>query len=220
VRLAIFDFDGTLYGKETFPLMMDHLKNHPTYGKRYPSFLMKILPSYSLAKLKLYPTSKMQRKAMQFYINTLQGLTKEEVNEYFKEIAEKFTENFNNRVVDSFHDHVQKGDYTMLVSGAYLPLLKQATTELPFDKIIGTDIPFAHDKVDIKTPIIHVQGQRKTEAILEALEGQQIDWQNSYAYADSYSDLPVFDLVGNPIAVDPDERLENHAVSNKWTIVK
>ncbi len=37
------------------------------------------------------------------------------------------------------------------------------------------------------------------------LEG--IDLKHSYAYADSYSDLPLLRAVGNPVAVSPDCRV-------------
>ncbi len=33
-----------------------------------------------------------------------------------------------------------------------------------------------------------------------------IDLSESYAYSDSESDLPMLELVGNPVAVNPDSR--------------
>ncbi|MFJ5769666.1 HAD family hydrolase [Psychrobacillus sp. NPDC093180] len=73
--------------------------------------------------------------------------------------------------------------------------------------------------MDTKTFIDHVNGTRKTEHILQALEGQPIDWENSYAYGDSFSDLPVLELVGNPIAVKPEEKLLNVAKERGWEII-
>lgn len=219
MKVAIFDFDGTLYKNETFPVMMEHLKNHPKYSNRYRSFFLKVLPSYLGSKLRIYPRKKMQTKAMQYYINALARLSEEEVYQFFKEIAEKFSQDFNMKLVSRFHKHLQDGDYIMLVSGAYVPLLKQATRSFPFHKIIGTEVAFKKNEIDLNKPISHIQGPKKVERILQALQNKTIDWENSYAYADSYSDRPVFDLVGNPVVVDPDEKLIKHARTEGWTIL-
>ena len=46
-----------------------------------------------------------------------------------------------------------------------------------------------------------------------------IDLAASYGYADSYSDLPLLEAVGNPVAVRPDVALFRHARKLRWNIV-
>jgi phosphoserine phosphatase len=41
----------------------------------------------------------------------------------------------------------------------------------------------------------------------------------SYAYADSYSDLGLFELVGRPVAVYPDRKLAAHAAAKGWPVL-
>lgn len=219
MRVAIFDFDGTLYKRETFQEMMDHLKNHPAFGSRYKSFILRMLPSYLGSKVKLYPLAKMRERAMQIYMQTFHDLPEKEIHKFLKEIAKKFSADFNERVVERLFEHKKKGDFLMLVSGAYLPLLREATKEYPFHTIIGTEIPFHKGKLKDPRDIYHIQGTRKTKAIQQELHNKSIDWVNSFAYADSYSDLPVFQLVGHPIAVDPDQKLQEHAQKNNWEII-
>ena len=48
------------------------------------------------------------------------------------------------------------------------------------------------------------------------LEG--IELKHSYAYADSYSDLPLLRAVGNPVAVSPDASLYRYARRRRWPI--
>jgi HAD superfamily hydrolase (TIGR01490 family) len=45
-----------------------------------------------------------------------------------------------------------------------------------------------------------------------------IDLDGSYAYADSYSDRPLLEAVGNPGAVNPDPSLYRHAKRKHWRI--
>ncbi|WP_373895253.1 HAD family hydrolase [Virgibacillus natechei] len=219
MRVAIFDFDGTLYAKETFPILMDHLKNHPIYQSRYKRFLRTILPPYIGSKLKIYPKHKMRERSMQIYLSALGQLSKQELDTYFEEIAEKMKTNLNQQVIARLEQHIRDNDHVMLVSGAYTPLLQSVTKGLLFHTIIGTDIPLKEQHVDSKTPIYHIQAARKNEKIQAALANKDIDWSNSFAYADSYSDLPVFELVGNPVAVQPEPRLESTAKDRGWEII-
>lgn len=216
MRVAIFDFDGTLYKKETFPVLMRHLKHHPLYHTRYKRFFRKILPPYIGHKLKLYPEHKMREHSMQTYLSSLNNLSRKEVYLFFGELAEKMKDDYNPDVVKELNDHVQKSDTIMVVSGAFTPLLEEATKQLSIDKIIGTEVPFSKGKYDSSTPIYHIQGTRKKEKIRAYLEDAGVDWENSYAYADSYSDLPVLELVGNPVAVQPDARLKDLAEERNW----
>ena len=47
----------------------------------------------------------------------------------------------------------------------------------------------------------------------------QIDLEASFFYTDSYTDLPMLQRVGNPIAVNPDPRLRRHARRAGYTVV-
>lgn len=219
MRVAIFDFDGTLYAQETFPLLMDHLKNHPNYHKKYRKFFRKVLPIYSAYKLRLYPEGKMKERLMQIYLSVLDDLSEDELRLYFKEIAEKMKKDFNLSVVSRLENHVADHVYTMIVSGAYTLLLDAATNTFKFNQTIGTDIPFHKKRIDQTVPLFHIQGMRKNVKILDALKGKKIDWENSFAYGDSYSDLPVLELVGNPVAVQPDPQLKTIAQERQWEIM-
>jgi phosphoserine phosphatase len=42
----------------------------------------------------------------------------------------------------------------------------------------------------------------------------------AYFYTDSYSDQPLLELVGHPIAVNPDTRLRRLAQKRSWPIEK
>jgi len=51
------------------------------------------------------------------------------------------------------------------------------------------------------------------------LKGQQINWEKSIAYGDSFFDIPLFNLFGNAVAVHPDFVLRKEAVRRGWRIV-
>ena len=219
MQVAIFDFDGTIYAEETFTLLMKHLKEHPTYHSSYKRFYRAIVPPYIAHKLKLYPSSKMKKRSMQLYLEAFEGLSKREMDVYFEEIKTKMQEDFNKNVLDRVKLHQEEKVHILLVSGAYTQFLERVTDGIEFNQIIGTEIFYQNDKVYTKTEITHINGEQKRLKVQEALKGQQIDWDNSYAYGDSFSDMPVLELVGNPVAVRPEEKLQKVATERGWEIM-
>ena len=87
MRVAIFDFDGTLYSDETFQLLMSHLRYHPVHHTSDKRFYRAILPPYIGHKLKLVPEAKMKERSMQIYLNALGLMSLKELDAYFGELT-------------------------------------------------------------------------------------------------------------------------------------
>lgn len=219
MRVAIFDFDGTLYEKETFHVLMDHLKNHPVYHTNYNKFMRWMVPRYIGYKMKVYPVEKMKERSMQSYLEAIDDMSRDELITFFEEVSKKMKSDFNPVVVEKLNEHIKNGLRVMIVSGAYTQLLDAALDELHFDDVIGSEIPFKEEFVDKEKTIYHINGTRKNDSIHEALSGIEIDWPNSFAYADSLSDLSVLELVGNPVAVHPEKGLRTVAQERGWKII-
>lgn len=219
MKVAIFDFDGTLYTKETFKLLMEQLKKHPKYKQYYGKFYRSILPLYIRYKLKILPESVMKERSMRLYLQALDSLSMTELHEYFNGMHNVMLPDFNEQVVKRLVEHKKDGYHVLLVSGAYTPFLKAVTSHLTFDQIIGTDIPSNGDQLAMDRPFLHIQGTRKNEQIEHVLQGVTVNWDNSFAYGDSISDLPVLEQVGHPVAVRPDEKLTAIAKQRNWKIL-
>jgi len=50
-------------------------------------------------------------------------------------------------------------------------------------------------------------------------QGIKINFEDSYAYADSQTDLHLLEMVGHPVAVYPEEDLRHTADQRGWQIV-
>ena len=53
-----------------------------------------------------------------------------------------------------------------------------------------------------------------------AARGQELDAFRSAAYSDSINDLPLLEAVDEPVAVDPDPRLETIARDRDWPVLR
>lgn len=51
------------------------------------------------------------------------------------------------------------------------------------------------------------------------LESRKLDMTGSWFYSDSHNDLPLLRLVDNPVAVDPDEPLQQEAEAKGWPVI-
>ena len=80
-------------------------------------------------------------------------------------------------------------------------------------------LPYQNGLFDHRGPVPFIDGQEKLRLLQEYFAGQSIDWQQSRSYADSITDLPVLDIVGEPVAVKPDKHLLKHAQKNNWRII-
>jgi phosphoserine phosphatase len=63
-----------------------------------------------------------------------------------------------------------------------------------------------------------VAGEARARMLASFARRRNVDLSRSYAYADSISDLPMLEAVGNPVAVNPDKRLLAAAEDREWQI--
>jgi HAD superfamily hydrolase (TIGR01490 family) len=63
-------------------------------------------------------------------------------------------------------------------------------------------------------------GKGKAIAIERLASDRGYDLRLCYAYSDSISDLPMLELVGHPVAVNPDRALESIAFRRGWPIIE
>ena len=62
----------------------------------------------------------------------------------------------------------------------------------------------------------YLKGPAKAVAVQQFADEHGYDLEASFAYSDSATDIPMLELVGNPVAVNPDRALRKHALSEGW----
>jgi HAD superfamily hydrolase (TIGR01490 family) len=69
------------------------------------------------------------------------------------------------------------------------------------------------------TPSFKAGKIERVEAWLEALGFWWGSFEASYFYSDSHNDLPLMSIVTDPVAVDPDDTLRDHAREMGWPVI-
>ena len=114
--------------------------------------------------------------------------------------------------------HIAAGQQVWLVSATPVQIGQALAERLGFTGALGT---VAEEKDGVFTgrlvgDILHGPGKKHAVAALAAL--QQLDLERCTAYSDSINDLPMLEMVGSPVAINPDRQLRRHAAERGWAI--
>ena len=219
--VALFDADGTLYtgqfGRGLMKYSSEH--NRKFFARRYYA---NIAPAYLLYKIKLMSRAKMQHSLLVYLSGMLEGLNQEEANAALTWLLKDYllpTERSD--VFKRLRDHQSKGHKVVIVSGMFMECAEIFKNIIGADGAIGTQPEFKDGKYTGKTIPPLVSGETKVTKVQELvkLRGWDVDWASSYAYGDSITDSYMLNMVGNPIAVYPDNRLNTLAKEKNWEIL-
>jgi len=123
--------------------------------------------------------------------------------------------------VDVVHDHLAKGHQVWLVSATPFEIGSLIADRLGLTGALGTMVETDADGVytgRIDGHILHAEHKAVAARALAAEKGA--DLAECWAYSDSRNDLPLLQLVGNPVVVNPDAILLRHARQHGWPIMR
>jgi len=116
--------------------------------------------------------------------------------------------------------HSHAGRDTYIVSASPVEIVARFAEAMEMTGGIGT---VAETEDDIYTGELaqpFCYGEGKATAIERVAAEHGYELARSYAYTDSAGDLPMLEVVGHPVAVNPDRELESIALDRGWPIVE
>ncbi len=120
--------------------------------------------------------------------------------------------------LELFDDHHAAGREVVIVSSAPLEVVEPMAEFLGADAAIGTRAAVDAEGDYTGDLEFYAYGPNKAQAIRELAEREYINLPMSYAYSDSITDLPMLEVVGHPVAVNPDKELGRVARERDWEI--
>jgi phosphoserine phosphatase len=119
------------------------------------------------------------------------------------------------------HDHQDAGRRVYIVTAASQELAVILAHVLALDGGIGSQFSEVVDGVYTGRPSgLFIYGSGKATAIRELAEREGLNLDESYAYSDSESDLPMLRVVGHAVVVNPDAELARIARKEGWEILR
>ncbi len=116
-------------------------------------------------------------------------------------------------------EHRARGDTLLIITATNAFITRPIAAWLQVDDILATE-PERRDgrytgKID-GTPCFR---EGKVTRLHEWLVAHPFDLTEASFYSDSQNDLPLLELVGHPVAVDPDDILRSVAQTRDWPVI-
>ena len=212
---AFFDVDGTL-SSSNIVLVFLSLQRSRLKGFRWWVWLMTFLP-----KLLRYAALDMvDRTAFNIAFNrNYRGVTMHEVEVWRNASSRSFWErNVFPQAAMEVGRLKQEGRLIVILSGGLYPFLQPLAQRLGADALYASQPEIVNGVFTGNLVGYPVVDGYKAVAVRDAARFLNLNLQDSYAYADSYSDRFFLEAAGNPIAVNPGRRLRKLAAQRSWPI--
>lgn len=120
--------------------------------------------------------------------------------------------------LDLIAEHKAAGRDIVIISSSGTDVVEPIGMRLGADLAIGTQVAIEDGRYTGEI-VFYAYGEGKAEAMRALAQERGYDLTECYAYSDSFTDLPMLDAVGNPVAVNPDASLRAVAIDRQWPVV-
>ena len=211
--IAYFDMDYTILDTSSGLLYVRYLRQHHQITSRQ---LLRVGWWSLLYKLSLIDMARAMPHMSAYAENASATEMLQQTRAWFKDMVQP---HLTPAAIERIRWHQTQGHMVVVISASTQFAVR------PVAEFLGLDYLCTQ---------LAVNGDRLTGRIVEpaCYGGGKIFWakefamahdaqlSDSYFYTDSLSDLPLLDLVGHPIAINPDLRLKRLAQRRGWPIVK
>jgi HAD superfamily hydrolase (TIGR01490 family) len=218
---AFFDLDGTLCTEHVWRAFNKYFAEHRRRRLLASAFLITHYSLWPLHRLGLLSRERFYRLWINHMPWLLVGLRPDEAQAIFRWVTDQaLIPSLHPDVAEVLRQHQAEGHLVVLVSGAFEELLACIGERLGVQHVVGTRLELRNGRYSGRA-IKPCFGPDKVALLTELLveSGLEADLSQSFSYGDGIFDIPVLELVGNPVAVYPDSRLRDYASQRGWQIL-
>jgi HAD superfamily hydrolase (TIGR01490 family) len=116
-------------------------------------------------------------------------------------------------------EHRARGDRLLIITATNAFITRPIARWLGVDDILATEPEQRNGRYTGKIAGTACFREGKVTRLHEWLRDNEFDLEQASFYSDSQNDLPLLELVGRPVAVDPDDTLRAVAAERGWSII-
>ena len=215
MSLAIFDLDNTLIGGDSDYLWGEFLCDEGIISDRQ-SFEKKndyFYQQYELGLLDIYAWAEFSFEILSHYsINELEEF-------HHKFMAQKIEPIFLEKAQDCINSHKENGDTVLVITASNTFVTAPIVKRYGINHLLATEPEIVSGRYTGKVSGIPCFKSGKIENLMPWLERNSESLKDSTFYSDSHNDLPLLELVDNPVAVNADKILAKIAQTKGWDIL-
>lgn len=115
--------------------------------------------------------------------------------------------------------HRAQGHRPLIITATNEFITRPIGARLGITDLLGCAVEIHDGKLTGGTVGTLTYREGKVTRLREWLAGQNESLEGAWFYSDSHNDLPLLELVDNPVAVDPDDQLELAARDRGWPVM-
>ncbi|QLY31625.1 HAD-IB family hydrolase [Nocardia huaxiensis] len=209
---AVFDFGGTVVAGFNPPPLLNRI-----LGRRTSS---RVLTATMLGSIRGARSEGEYERFLQFAMHTWAGVPETELEELGSQLFQRSV--YGHLYPEAWRlvrEHEAAGHTLLLVSSLTRYQVQPVAAELGIPNVLCTTMSVADGVLTG-----HVDGKPlwrngKAEAVRRFCTGRGIELPDVRVYADSAADLPLLQLAGHPVAVNPDPRVVLEAAEKDWPVL-
>ncbi len=209
---AFFDLDKTLISENSGTLFLKH-----SYGRGETSAwdVLGGLGLYLRYKIGLLDIERWtEQGAEQFSGKSVEELERESIEWFESAVLPKIYPEAEALI----QEHREQGHLLAIVSASIGYVVEPLANRLGIEHCMYTRLEVENGRYtgQVRKPICYREG--KVFWMRKFIEEQNVDLARSYFYTDSITDVPLLELVGHPVTVNPDPLLYRTAVRRSWPV--
>lgn len=210
--VAFFDLDRTLISGVSGKILMQEAYKNGIMPSHY------ILQGFTYSLLHKFNLMNPDRIMLKM-VKNMKGISEETIINLINNIFDSHFKNaLRDKAIDEIKQHKQN-DGRIVILSASLPYICDPLKDvLDIDDIICTDLEISNGYFTGAPQGNFCYGKEKYYRAVHYCEENDFSFPDAYFYSDSVSDLPLLQVVGNPMCVCPDTSLRHIANKSGWTI--
>ena len=214
VTLAIFDLDNTLIGGDSDHLWgqfvcEQQLVESDDFAQRSDRFYA----DYQAGVLDI-------DAYLRLALSTLKGHAPAQLHTWHQAfMASKIKPIMLPKAAALIADHRQRGHELLIITATNRFITAPIADALGVENLIACEAEIVDGLYTGKPSGVPSYQAGKVTRLADWLEGRNIGLDDAWFYSDSHNDLPLLELVDNPVAVDPDDTLRARAMECGWPVI-
>ena len=213
MRAALFDMDRTLVRKETASL---YVRFQRELGEARRRDLLRVTYWVAQYTFGIIDAPEVAARALRSVAGTSEAAMAARCDDWFRRWVEPHVCDLGRRAVER---HRERGDLLAIVTGASPYVARPLARRLGIPNVVASELEVdAEGRFTGRFVAPLCIGHGKVERARRLAAELGFSLEDATFYSDSYTDLPLLELVAEPVAINPDPRLRRVAVKRGWRV--
>lgn len=214
-KFAVFDIDGTVLRWQFFHAIVNELGKEGLLTKEEHDSI-----KHARMQWKTRSSSdsfhKYEKVLVETYLGALPHISQRQHNQAEDAVYEEYKHQLFTYTRDLIKELKERGYYLLAISGSHHYVVEKFCQGLGIDDFIAAKAIINNGKYTgkLESPIFD-----KSAALNKLVKKHNLTFKDSYGTGDSASDAAMLEMVENPIAFNPDQKLYKIAKTKGWQIV-